>query len=444
MSNVATSDRWPSWVPPVDRVILAMAVPALATLAADPLVSLVDTAIVARLGTDQLAALAVNAGIFGFAFVVFNFLAYGTTPLVATAVATKNREEAGQIVLASAAIAVAVGLVGTAVLAGFAEPIARLMGASTELMPPTLTYLRIRALAAPAVLLITAGNGAFRGYADTRTPLGITLGLAAVNLVGDLVLVLGLGWGIAGAAWATVAAQYVGAAGFWWLLLVGRRERLGIPWALPRLASLRRLLGVGSVMSIRTFSLIGTLTVGTALATRMGSVTVAAHQIAMQLWLLFALFIDALALAAQILVADHLGRDEAPQARSVSNRLLVYGTTAGVLFAVLLWVGQPFWPWFFELEEPVAQKLAAVLPIVALSQPLNAAVFVADGIFMGARRFAWLAGVMVFTALATLPCFLLAYATDAGLLGLWWGMVVMVVARALGLGVRWWGPKRIA
>ena len=69
----------------LDRRILALAIPAVGALAADPLLSLVDTAFVAGLGAPALAALGVTSAIFGFAFVLFNFLAYATTPLVASA-----------------------------------------------------------------------------------------------------------------------------------------------------------------------------------------------------------------------------------------------------------------------------------------------------------------------------------------------------------------------
>src|SRR5690606_22671729 len=79
-----------------DREILALAVPALGALAADPLVSLVDTAYVGRLGVVPLAALGVNVSIFGLAFLVFNFLAYGTTPMVARAVGSGDRVRAGR------------------------------------------------------------------------------------------------------------------------------------------------------------------------------------------------------------------------------------------------------------------------------------------------------------------------------------------------------------
>ncbi|HKO29155.1 MAG TPA: MATE family efflux transporter, partial [Solirubrobacteraceae bacterium] len=66
-----------------DRQILALALPALGALAAEPLYVLVDTAIVGHLGTTQLAALAIAATVLSTLFTVFNFLTYGTTAQVA-------------------------------------------------------------------------------------------------------------------------------------------------------------------------------------------------------------------------------------------------------------------------------------------------------------------------------------------------------------------------
>ena len=106
---------------PDDRAILAFALPALGALAADPLVSVVDTAFVGRLGTEALGALGVNAGIFSLAFLVFNFLAYGTTPLVATALGDGRRAEAGRLVSAALGIAVVLGMVAALLLWGLAE-----------------------------------------------------------------------------------------------------------------------------------------------------------------------------------------------------------------------------------------------------------------------------------------------------------------------------------
>src|SRR5690606_9500297 len=119
---------------PFDREILPLAVPALGTLAADPLVSLVDTAFVGRLGVVPLAALGVNASIFSLAFLVFHFLAYGTTPMVARAVGAGDRARAGRLAVEARTLAVVAGFVAVAVLQLLAVPIVHAMGATGELV----------------------------------------------------------------------------------------------------------------------------------------------------------------------------------------------------------------------------------------------------------------------------------------------------------------------
>ncbi|TNE90561.1 MAG: MATE family efflux transporter [Deltaproteobacteria bacterium] len=424
---------------PDDKAILAFALPALGSLAADPLVSAVDTAFVGRLGTESLGALGVNAGVFSLAFLVFNFLAYGTTPLVAGALGQDKREEAGRIVSAGLALAVAFGALGVVGLLAFDEAIVAAMGAGPELVEPTLAYLRIRAWAAPAVLLLTIGNGAFRGYGDTRTPLWLTLGLNFVNLVLDPLLIFGLGWGIEGAAAATTMAQWLGGLGF-----VGLLFRGPVPLAMPTVADVRALLGVGSVLSVRTVALVFTMTVTTSLATRFGKVPIAAHQVAMQLWLMFALIVDAFALAGQSLIADHLGAGRVVEARRVGDRLLVWGLRVGVGLTALLLAGWPLWPRLFDLSPEVAAALASVLPIVALMQPLNAVVFVFDGIFIGAKAFGTLAWQMVLATSVTLAALAWVWSADAGLLGIWCCMVVLIAARGAGQGAWYWGRRILA
>jgi len=426
-----------------DRAILRFALPALATLAVDPLVSLVDTAFVGRLGTGALAALGVNAGIFGLAFVVFNFLANGTTPIVARSVGEGRREHAGRVVVAGLGIAGALGAAATALLLLLAAPIAGWMGADAGLLDETLAYLVARAWAAPAVLIITTANGAYRGFHDTRTPLWVALGLNLVNLILDPLFLFVLDWGVAGAAWATVLAQWVGALAFL-ILLYGRdRSRFHIPWALPALPQVGLLLRVGSVLSVRTLALVFTLTTATAVATRMGKEVVAAHQVAWQLWLMTALFVDAFAYAAQSLVAEHEGAGRSRAARDVSDRLLQWGLLVGGVLAAVIWVMAPLWPQLFDLEPKVAALFGTVLPIVVVMQPLNALVFVGDGIFMGARRFGWLAGAMVFAAIPALVGMGWVLQQGLGLRPLWMCVVALIALRGLGLAVAYFGKRSI-
>lgn len=420
---------------PHDRAILRLAVPALAGLAADPVVSLVDTAFVGQLGRIPLAALGINASIFSMTFVVFNFLAYGTTPRIGRAVGRNDRDEAGRIVVRVFVLALLAGASALALLQLFAEPVLQVMGASGDLRDPALTYLRIRACAGPAVLLITAGNGVFRGFQDTQTPMRITVGFNLVNAALDPLLIFGLGWGLAGAAIATVVAQWIGALVFWGVVLQARREAYGITLSLPRPRSLLPFLRIGRDLLLRTVALVGTMTLATAVAARVSVTAVAAHQVAAQLWLFLALVVDALAVAAQALVSKHLGANAPQTARAVSNRLLQWGLAVGLLLGVGFAALQPVLPGFFTEDPATIAAVLSVFPFVALLQPLNGLVFVWDGIYMGAEDFGYLAGAMLASTACAATALLLVRPMGWGLEGVWWGLTVLMGVRLLTLAV---------
>lgn len=420
-----------------DREILLLALPALGALAADPLVSLVDTAFVGRLGRVPLAALGVNVAVFSFAFMIFNFLAYGTTPMVAKALGRGDRDEAGRVVGHAFVLAFAVGALALTALQALAVPILQLMGADGELLAPATAYLRIRALAGPALLLITAANGAFRGFHDTRTPLLVSLAVALANLALDPLFIFAFGWGLAGAAWATTLAQWAGAAAFLALVYGRHRRDWRVPWSLPALVELVPFLRVGWALLIRTAALVGTMTAATAVATRVGVTEVAAHQIAAQLWLFLSLVVDALAIAAQALVARYVGAGRPEEARAVADRLLLLGLGVGAVLGVAFWLARPLLAALFTDDAVVIAQVLAVFPFVALMQPLNALVFVWDGVFMAIQDFGFLARAMLISAVVAGAILAAVFPFGLGLQGVWWAFVGLMAARAATLAWRY-------
>jgi MATE family multidrug resistance protein len=420
-----------------DSEIYRLAVPALGGLAVDPLVSLVDTAFVGQLGSTKLGALGVNASLFSLTFVVFNFLAYGTTPRVGRAVGEEDIESAGRVIVQAITLAIVAGAVALAVLQLFAEPILAVMGATGPLREPALDYLRIRAFAGPAVLLISAGRGAFRGFQDTRTPLFVIIALNVVNLVLDPILIFVLDWGLVGAATATAIAQWTGALLFLWLLLGRKRDEFGIEFRLPSPSEMVPFLKIGGNLFLRTGALVGTMTLATAIAARVGVLAVAAHQVANQLWGFLALVVDALAVAGQALVSKYLGQDKPKEARAVSNRLLQLGIAVGVFLAVAFWLLRPILPTLFSDDPETVQTVIDIFLFVALLQPLNGLVFVWDGIFMGAEDFRYLAVAMIISAAAAAVVLLLVIPMGWGLEGVWWGITTLMVVRIITLGWRY-------
>jgi putative MATE family efflux protein len=419
---------------PWDREIVRLAVPAFGALIAEPVYVLSDTAIVGHLGTPQLAGLAVAAAILVTGFSVFIFLAYGTTASVARLIGAGDPREATHQAVQGVWLAVAVSVPVTALGVALAGPLVRGFGATGDAAGYAETYLRISALGLPAVLLTYAAVGWMRGRQDTRTPLLVAVVSALVNLVLEVVLILGLGYGVGASAASSVLVQW-GAVGVY-LLALGRSAR-GLQVGLrPVPAAVGRLARVGLDLLIRTLALRLALTSATAVAARLGAAEVGAHQIAFELWNTLALALDAVAIAAQALVGRLLGAGSVADARAATRRMIELGLAFGVLVGVALLAFRGLLPHLFT-DDPLVLHLASfVLLFAAVLQPVNAVVFVLDGVLMGAGDTRYLAVTMVAAAVLFLVLAGLLIATGAGLGWLWTAIGALMLARLATLSWR--------
>lgn len=428
---------------PLDREIVGLALPAMAALAADPLLSLVDTALVGRLGAVPLAALGINVAVFTAAFLVFNFLTYGTTAEVARLRGAGRPAEAARYALQALWLAVGLGVAATAALLVAAEPIVGAMGADGPVTDPALAYLRVRALAAVPVLVVAVGHGAFRGLKDTRTPLFVAVGANVVNAAASYTLIYPVGLGVVGAAYGTLLAQTAAAGAF--LVLARRGDRFPVPDLRVDRTAMRAIARISRDLFLRTSALLSALLVSTAVATRMGVETVAAHQIARELWTMLALVLDGFAVAGQAMVGTALGAGRPAQARAEARRLVGWGLAAGTLIGVAyLALAGPL-PRVFTTDPGVLAEVADVWVVIAVLQPVGGVVFVLDGVLMGAGDFRFLFWSTAAAALlALVPLCLAALVFGWGLPGIWAGMAALMGVRLAATvtrstGGRWAG-----
>lgn len=422
---------------PHDGEIVRLAVPAFGSLAAEPLYVLADTAVVGRLGTDPLAGLAIAGIVLTAIFGIFNFLAYGTTAAVARRIGAGDRKRAAEQGVDGMWLGLFLGLGLMAAGLALAPWIVDVMGASDDVRPYALTYLRISLLGAPFMLVALAGTGYLRGCQDTMTPLWIAVGANVANLLVELVLVFGFDLGIAGSAWGTVIAQLGAATVF--VAIVGRNVRAEHASITPDRAGIRAAAVVGGHLVVRTGSLLLALLVATAVASRIGDVEVAAHQIAFQIWTFLALTLDALAIAGQAIVGRLLGSGDAAEARTAARRMLELGVLGGVVLGLAIAAVSGALPALFTGDGEVRDLARQALWVVALLQPVNALVFVLDGVLIGAGDARYLAVAMAGAAAVFLPAALAVVASGAGLLALWGAMGLWMGARLIGMGRRYVG-----
>ncbi|WP_374228089.1 MATE family efflux transporter [Streptacidiphilus sp. ASG 303] len=417
-----------------DREILALAVPAFGALVAEPLFLMADSAIVGHLGTTQLAGLGVAATLLATLTGVFVFLAYATTAAVARRIGAGDRRAAIQQGVDGVWLALLLSAVLVAVTVPLAPGLVGLFGASGSAAPYAVTYLRISALGIPAMLTVLAATGVLRGLQDTRTPLAVAVAGFSANALLNLGLVYGAGLGVAGSAWGTVVAQNGMAAAYLAVVLRGaRRHRASLR---PDPAGIRACARAGGPLLVRTLSLRAVLVIATAVAARLGDVQVAAHQVAMTLWGLLAFALDAIAIAGQAVIGRYLGAGDVAGTRAATRRMVQWGIGAGVVLGLLVAAGRPLYVPLFTPDAAVQARLAEVLLVVALVQPVSGVVFVLDGVLMGAGDGAYLAWAMPATLAVFAPAALLVPATGGGLVGLWWAMALFMLARLVVLGWR--------
>jgi putative MATE family efflux protein len=411
-----------------DREIVALALPALGALAAEPLYLLADTAIVGHLGTPQLAALALAATALGGVTTVFNFLVYGTTSQVARAHGGGDHERAHVLGSQAVWLGIALGCVlGGATLA-LAGPAVELLGRHGHVAAIAARYLRISAAGVPAVLLATAAQGYMRGVSSLRRPLEIVIAANLANLGLELLLVYGLRLGLDGSALGTVIAQLGMAAAF-----------VAAVWPLPRPRPrlMRGLARIGIEIAIRTSALYLSFIVGSAVLARIGRTSLGAHQVAFQLYNLLALVLDALAIAGQVMVGRMLGAGDGDGAYEAARRLTVLAIAGGMLAAVVLAALYAPLPHVFTADPRVISRLHAIWPLFAAMQPAAGAVFALDGVLIGAGDTRYLAVAMVIASLVFyVPAALLALHFHWGIVGVWAGIVALVAIRLVTNVVR--------
>jgi putative MATE family efflux protein len=408
-----------------DREILGLAVPALGALAAEPLYLLVDTAIVGHLGRSQLAALGIAFTVLGGLFAIFNFLQYATTAQVARAGGAGEEETARRLGAQAVWLSLVFGVAVAGLVALLAEPLVSLMGGEGATADYAVTYLRIAAVGFPAAFLALGGQGFLRGVADLRTPLVILVTANAANLVLEVLFVYGFDWGIEGSAWGTTIAQLAMGAAF--VVVIVGRLLPGEIRVQPELA--RRVLSLGKWIFIRTAALMSSFVLAGAVATRFGDASIAAHQVAFQLWVFLALVLDSIAIAGQIIVGRELGSGRTDDAYAASERMIWLSVALGGGFALVTLALGSVLPQAFTGDETVLDATALLWPFFALMQPLNGAVFALDGILIGAGDGPFLAGSMVAAFLACAAVLVAALAGDWGIRGVWAALVVLIVVR---------------
>lgn len=416
------------------RILLRLAAPIAATQSGFALMGLVDTAVVGRLGAAQLGSIALANGLFFTVAVMGIGVMMGLDPLFAQAFGARDARRAHELIWQT----VWLSLLATAVLSlpvalmPYLLPIA---GTDPDIANPASAYLLLRLFGLWPMFLF-AGLRAYLQAAHTvRVLLVATIVANVINFLLDVWWVYG-GFGVPalggpGSGLATAVASFAQAAILFAVVPRGGKRALHWP-------DLRKALGVGVPVGLQLGAEVSIFALVGVLASRLGAIPLAAHQIAITL----ASFTFCVAVgfgeAGSVRVGWAIGARDTPAARR--SGLLAFAAGAGVMSVAAL----AFW----LVPVPLVRMLSDQEPVIAATIPLLAvcAVFqlsdgiqaVGAGVLRGAgdSRYAFVANVLGHYGAGFPIAIALGIFAGMGVIGLWWGLCAGLTAVAAALLTR--------
>jgi MATE family multidrug resistance protein len=399
--------------------------------------TLASTAFVAHIGADELAGVGL-AGVIGFSLVCFGIgLLRGAKTLVSQAVGANRHDKIPDLL--AAAVALALGLGVTALVAGqLVAPWLAHLTASPRSGQFAAQYLAIRSLGAPLVLLYAALREARYGVGDSKAPMRASLAGNAVNIALDATLILGLHWGVRGAAVATICGNITELAVLAWPMRVQLRA---LRWRAQTRCALRDVWNQGVPNGLQFVMEVGSFLILTVLVARMSAVDAAAHQMVLHLVNVSFLPAHALAEAAAVLVGQAVGAGQHGLVPRVAKRALLigggYATACLVLYAIL---GRTIATALASGDAALGSRATVLVHVSLAFLVADAANVIARGVLRGASDVRYAAVVGIITSWLTTPplAYLFGVVLGLGVVGGWIGLAVEIVVGASLFWLRVW------
>jgi len=385
----STAEAAPARPPRMARRVLALAWPVIAQNMLETLVGVIDTLLVARLGTVAIAGVGTALQVVFFLIAVLSAVSIGASIIVAHAIGAGDRAGAQRLakqtlvwaLLASAPLALAGALA--------ARPLIGLFGVEPAVAAVGAGYLRVTMLMLPFLVLVFAGSAVLRGAGDTRAPLRASIVGNVLNAVLASALIYGHfglpALGATGSAWAAAIGRIVAAAVLLWVLTRGSSGLTLSGWSgwWPRFGVVRRVLALGVPAALEQTLISAGFTTLTVVAATLGTQALAAQRIAFNAMSVAFLPGIGFSIAAATLVGQSLGarrpEEGAAAARAAAGWAVLWMGLTGLVYFAL---ARPIMT-LFANDPAVIELGVQSLRVLAVQQPLWGLLFVGSGALRG-------------------------------------------------------------
>ncbi len=418
--------------------VLAVAVPIMLSNLSQPLIGIVDTAVLGQLPQPHfIGAIAVASLIFTIVFWGFGSLRMGTGGLSAQAFGSGDMIELRAVFARALLISTIIGIIIVALGPLISWFSFWVLEASLAVETEALKYFEIRIWSAPFALANYVILGWFIGMGKTGHAFAVQLVLNLSNVVLDVFFVFGLSMTTDGVAWGTLLAEII-AVVFGAVLIWRTLAKIGGSWSQKRIlhkASLIRTVSVNADIMVRSLSLTFAFAFFTAQGAKVSDTIVAANAILMHLLITSAYFLDGFAVAVEALAGQAVGARNRDLFWQSVKLTALWGAFISVLVAMVFLIGGPYFIDILTVNETVRLTARTYLGWAVAAPVIGFACFLLDGIFTGATRTADLRNMMIISVIVYLAAWYVLTPVYANH-GLWASLMIFFIVRAITLGIR--------
>jgi MATE family multidrug resistance protein len=425
------------------REVLDLAFPVMLTQISATTMGVVDSAMVGRLGSTELAAVGFGSIWMWTFFSIFYGTASGIQTFVSQADGAGQRSTSGAWAWQGAYGVVPAALLTVLCISPWIGPALELSGSSPEMQATAAVYLTSRIWGEVGFACVMVMTSFFRGIGDTKTPLYVSLFANVINATLDYGLIFGnLGmpeWGVGGAGTATAVGQWVGAFA---LFACFRRRSIRAScrtdFVAPDWTAIRRFLHTGLPIGGQWAIGMTSFATFTTIVARMGDASMAASQAFVMLLSLSFMQAIGISIASSTLVGRYIGAGDPESAKRSFQTSMHLGVGVGCIVAVL----------FVAIPDPLLRIFTDDPSVVALGRPLllfgalfqlcDAVAIVSEGALRGAGDTRWPFWVETFFGWGVqVPlAYTLGVTLGYGLTGAWVGGTISISVLAMVLLAR--------
>ncbi len=425
------------------KEINRLAGPAIIAGIAEPVISLIDTAFIGRLGTSELAGVGIASSFYLTIIWVLAQTKSAVSAIVSRYYGKKKLDDIRSLIPQAFALNFILGLLVIAITFPISIPIFKLYNATGDVLDYANSYYQVRAWGYPITLATFILFGVFRGLQNTSWAMQISIIGGLVNLIADYILIFGFGpipaYGVIGAAYGSLIAQILMLMSA--IFYLNRKTIYRLFWTKKLHPDLKWLFGMSIDFYVRTISLSLAFYQSTRMASALGEAVIAAHTIAINIWLFSAFFIDGYANAANALSGRLYGERNFEVLKKMARSILLISIFIGSVLGLIYSLFYNLIPTFFTEDPLVITYFLSIFWMVIIMQPINAVAFAYDGIFKGLGEAKLLRNtLLISTFLVFFPFAWISNYLGWGFYAVWGSLFIWMISRGglLAIGFQKW------